>query len=215
MSTEEDNTPKRRKDDPVEDRIRYTQDEVKDLSQTVDKIESFVDPNSVIRIGTYQFTPAKLMVLGTIVTTVLGGLYGAFEVYKDYMSMKKAITEYVAPDLGEINKKIAVIEKEMVATKETVNQATGYTNSIKNDLKSDIRRVEGVVENIERNSKTSQRETELSLKDMRTDIRQSIKEVELNNKTLEKDMIARMMQLKKETDDKITKALNNPLANRE
>ena len=60
----------------------------KDLDESVDKLEAATDPNTVISIGGYNFTPAKLMIAGTIVSTVLGGLYGAFEVYKDYMSMK-------------------------------------------------------------------------------------------------------------------------------
>jgi hypothetical protein len=72
----------------------------KDLDEQVDKLEAAVDPNTVISVGGYNFTPAKLMIAGTIVTTILGSLYGAFEVYKDYQDMKAAIQEYVAPDLS-------------------------------------------------------------------------------------------------------------------
>ncbi len=35
----------------------------------------------------YEFTPAKLMVAFTIVSSTLGALYGAFEVYKSYQDM--------------------------------------------------------------------------------------------------------------------------------
>jgi hypothetical protein len=75
----------------------------KDLDESVDKLEAAVDPNTVISIGGYNFTPAKLMIAGGILSSVLGGLYGAFEVYKDYQSMKEAIATYVAPDLSAIN----------------------------------------------------------------------------------------------------------------
>jgi hypothetical protein len=50
------------------------------------------------------------MIAFTIVSSTLGGLYGAFEVYKDYQSMKKKIAEYVTPDLSELYKKMEVIE---------------------------------------------------------------------------------------------------------
>jgi uncharacterized protein YoxC len=156
----------------------------KNMDEAVDKLEAAVDPNTVISIGGYNFTPAKLMIAGTILTTVLGGLYGAFEVYKDYMDMKAAIQEYVTPDLSEINKKIAVLEQNSEKTLE-------YTRDINNNLKQDIRRLEGVVDGVERSVKQSQRETLQDVKDVSNELR----------------------NLRKEVDDKIKKAVDNPLAN--
>ena len=162
----------------------------KNMDEVVDKLESAVDPNTVISIGGYNFTPAKLMIAGGILSTVLGGLYGAFEIYKDYTNMKEAIQTYVAPDLSAINERLSVIEKQMENTKSSVLEATDYTNEIKNDLKRDIRRIEGVVENAERTSKESARETMQDVKDVRNELK----------------------QMSKEVDDKIKRALDNPLA---
>lgn len=166
----------------------------KNLDETVDQLEAATDPNTVISIGGYSFTPAKLMIAGTIISTILGGLYGAFEVYKDYQSMKEAITTYVAPDLSEINKKIEVLNKQMESTKETVGQATDYTNNIKNDLKADIRRIEKVVDTVERNSKTTERELSVDMRNLRKETEIAIKETNAN------------------VDKKIQRALDNPLA---
>lgn len=159
--------------------------------------------NTVISIGGYNFTPAKLMILFTIVSSILGGLYAAFEVYKDYMDMKKAIQEYVAPDFSAVNEKLSVLHKEMESTKSSVMEATNYTNEIKNDLKADIRRLEGVVENVERSNKQSQREVDQEMKSVRSDMNKLDKE---NDQALRK--------INKEMDEKIKKALDNPLANR-
>jgi F0F1-type ATP synthase membrane subunit b/b' len=163
----------------------------KNIDEQVDKLEAAVDPNTVISVGGINFTPAKLMIAGGIVSTILGGLYGAFEVYKDYMDMKAAIQTYVAPDLSAINERLSVIEKEMQGTKASVMEATEYTNEIKNDLKRDIRRVEGIVETAERATKESARETMQDIKDVRNELK----------------------QLNREVDDKIKKVLDNPLAN--
>jgi uncharacterized protein YoxC len=155
-------------------------EEIKDVNKAIDDAEAavkkYASKDTVISIGGYEFTPAKLMVAFTLVSSTLGGLYGAFEVYKDYQSMKKRIAEYVAPDLSVFDKRLAVIE-------ETSNKTNDYTRDIKNDLKTDIRRLEGVVESVERSTKQSQRETD-------QDIR----------------------ALRKEIDNKIQKALDNPLA---
>ena len=167
----------------------------KNIDAAVDKMEEavaqYASADTVISIGGYSFTPAKLMIAGGIVSTILGGLYGAFEIYKDYQDMKAAIQEYVAPDLGSINERLSVMEKEMEATRKSVTEGVDYTNEIKNDLKRDIRRIEGIVENAERATKESARETMQDVKDVRNDVK----------------------QLSKEVDEKIKQALDNPLAN--
>jgi tetrahydromethanopterin S-methyltransferase subunit B len=160
----------------------------KDLDEKVEKLEAAVDPNTVISVGGYNFTPAKLMIAGAIVSSTLGFLYGTFEVYKDYMSMKEAIANYVTPDLSEINKKLAVVT-------ENSNKAVEYTQDIKNDLKSDIRRLEGIVDGVERSTKQTQRELDGDMKILRKETEVAIKETNAN------------------LDRKIQRALDNPLAN--
>jgi len=162
-------------------------EEIKDVNAKVDELETaakkYASKDTVISIGGYEFTPAKLMVAFTIVSSTLGGLYGAFEVYKDYQSMKKRIAEYVAPDLSELNKKMEI-------TMQNSEKSVQYTQDIKNDLKSDIRRLEGVVESVERSSKQMAREATQAQKETDVELR----------------------QVRKEIDSKIQKALDNPLS---
>jgi prefoldin subunit 5 len=160
----------------------------KDLDSKVEQLEAAVDPNTVISVGGYNFTPAKLMIAGAIVSSTLGFLYGAFEVYKDYMSMKEAIANYVTPDLSEIHKKLAVVT-------ENSDKAVEYTQDIKNDLKGDIRRLEGIVDSVERSTKQTQRELDGDMKILRKETEVGIREANAN------------------VDRKIQKALDNPLAN--
>jgi DNA anti-recombination protein RmuC len=135
------------------------------------------------------------MIAGGIISSVLGGLYGAFEVYKDYQSMKEAIQTYVAPDLSEFDKRLTVVEK---SSRDSVE----YTNEIKNDLKQDLRRVEKVVEDMERSNKDMQRDVDRSITTARVEMRALQKEVDLELKNIRREM-----------DDKLKKALDNPLAN--
>jgi BMFP domain-containing protein YqiC len=152
----------------------------KNLDKKVEELEAgvkkYASKDTVISIGGYEFTPAKLMIAGTIVSTILGGLYGAFEVYKSYQDMQKKIQNYVTPDLTEIEKKLAIVEENSA-------KSTDYTRDIKNDIKNDIRRLEKVVEQVERDSKQLARETDQDIRNLR-----------------------------KEVDNKIQKAMDNPLA---
>jgi hypothetical protein len=142
-------------------------EQIKDVNKKIDEAEAavkkYASKDTVISIGGYEFTPAKLMVAFTIVSSTLGALYGAFEVYKSYQDMKMKIEKYVAPDLSEFDKRLIVIE-------ETSAKTNDYTRDIKNDLKSDIRRLEGVVEGVERSQKQSQRETDQDVRQLRKEI---------------------------------------------
>ena len=158
--------------------------------------------NTVIKIGKWSFTPAKLMILIGVVSSTLGGLYGAFEVYKDYMDMKEKIATYVTPDLSGIQEQLSVIKKDMEGVKKSVDESNGYTMDIKNDLKGDIRRLEGIVDSVERQAKQSARDTDQDLKIMN-------KNVEGKMQRLADDQ----EKLKHDIDKKIQKALDNPLAN--
>lgn len=139
----------------------------KDLNKQVDKLEDavkqYASKDTVISIGGYSFTPAKLMIAAGIVSSVIGTMYGAFEVYKSYQDMQKKIATYVAPDLSEFDKRLAVIE-------ENSQKTTDYTRDIKNDLKNDIRRLEKVVEQVERDGKQLARETDQDVRNLRKEV---------------------------------------------
>jgi uncharacterized protein YoxC len=123
------------------------------------------------------------MVAFTLVSSILGGLYGAFETYKDYQSMKKRIAEYVAPDLSELQAKMDIVVEKS-------EKSVQYTQDIKNDLKSDIRRLEGIVDSVERGAKQSQREAMQDVNELRKELK----------------------SLDNNVDKKIQRALDNPLA---
>jgi dsDNA-specific endonuclease/ATPase MutS2 len=202
-------------------------EEIKDVNAKIDEAEAavkkYASKDTVISIGGYEFTPAKLMVAFTLASSLLGGLYGCFEVYKDYQSMKKKISEYTAPDLSGFDKRLAVME-------ENSGKTSDYTRDIKNDLKNDIRRNESVTEQVERSVKQAQRETEQEMRDMRKAVREDLERARSEAATIRKDMeqtrkeinsefttarreINREVEaLKKEVDNKIQKAMDNPLA---
>ena len=203
-----------------------------DVNKKVDELEAaakkYASKDTVISIGGYEFTPAKLMIAFGIVSSTLGGLYGVFETYKDYMGMKKKIADYVAPDFSEYEARIIKLETDS-------EKVVGYTRDINQNLKGDIRRTEGVLENVERGAKTAQREVEKDINDFRRQVDAEIKEIRksadnqvremqkqvdstvqnVNERVnrIERETSAELRTIRREVDDKIKKALDNPLAN--
>lgn len=199
----------------------------KKVDELQDAMKQYASKDTVISIGGYSFTPAKLMIAAGIISSTIGGLYGVFEAYKDYMGMKKAIANYVSPDFSEYEKRIMVLEQNL-------EKGVEYTREINVNLKGDIRRVESVLENVERGTKTSQREVEKDINDIRRQVDQEIKEIRRGtdatvremtrnvdsniqgvNATvnrIERETAGELRTIRREVDDKIKKALDNPLA---
>ena len=162
-----------------------------------------------------KFKGGKIFIIVTAVTTLIGGAYGAFEVYKDYMDMREKINTYVAPDLSGFHEKLAVLEERMMSLEDISGshvdiikvygdkldfmQASIVANEtiqrdMSKDLKDDVRRIEVIVEDVEDRVKKDARENEKTLKE-------EIDSIE-----------AKMDELEVLVDEKIQKALENPLA---
>lgn len=150
---------------------------------------------------------SKLLLILPLLGTLIGGLWGGFEVYQRYISMEKKINSFVAPDLSEFDKSIALIESETKAELQLITQQiTGMKNELdmileeitlvantakelKDDLKGDVRQLqldkrhlEDIVDGVKNKTREELRLFEESIKDLESDL-----------------------------DLKINKALNNPL----
>lgn len=180
-----------------------------DIDGKVDELEAakekYMSENTVISIGGYSFTPAKLMIAGGIVSTVLGGLYGAFEIYKDYQSMKEAIETYVAPDLSAIQERMTKLEQKIDGTVVLVDQSNDIIRGVRNDLKTDIDRLEANLDAAERRGR------ELD-KDVRSFVNTTDRDMSNRLRNIERETDQKLKELEKKVDEKIQKAWENPLA---
>lgn len=181
----------------------------KDIDEKVDQLEAakeqYMSENTVISIGGYNFTPAKLMIAGGIVSSVLGGLYGAFEVYKDYMSMKEAIQTYVAPDLSSINERITKIEERVDNAVVMVDESGDIIRDVRSDLKGDIDALQADMDAADR------RNRELD-KEVRGFVGVTDRDMNARLRTIERETDQKLKELERKVDEKIQKAWENPLA---
>jgi DNA anti-recombination protein RmuC len=176
----------------------------------------------------------KIFVWATAAVSIIGALYGGFEVYKDYTVMKTKIQTYTAPDLSGFDKRIAIIEKayakqiasirnEVKTIQDSVVTASDHTRDIKNDLKSDLASIERTVDSVERRGKDAFKRVRESIEINDSKVREMITvnsdRFDTRREQIRKDMDALeqrvkkdLKDLKKDVDDKIKKALNNPLS---
>ena len=101
-----------------------------------------------IDVGGIKIKGGRLFMVLTALATLIGSLYGAFEVYKTYQDMQEAIGTYEAPDLSGIEERLSVLEERMGSativvdmSKESINRIDGDMQSLFSDVRSSDKRL--------------------------------------------------------------------------
>ena len=160
---------------------------------------------SEVKIGGIGISGSKWLVIIPLLGTILGGLWGGFELFNRYQTMEAKINKYVAPDLSGFDKRIAIIEGKLVEIQESVITARDYTRDIKIDLKKDLDYVTDLTED-------SNKETKLLDRELRADINATVKDVKEQLKIVKTEVEEALAKQEEKISKKIEKALENPLA---
>ena len=148
-----------------------------------------------IEIAGVKMSGSKLVIILPLLGTLIGGLWGGFELYNRYLMMEQKIDAYVAPDLSGFDKKLATVQAELDMILAEVELVSGVAKELKNELRGDVRRIETIVEDTESKVKEDSRE-------LNRDINEAVKSIKEDMKALEEKI-----------EKQIKLALENPLSN--
>ena len=149
-----------------------------------------------------KFTGGKMFAILTALSTLGGGAWGGFEVYKDYMDMKEIIQNIDIESIAAAN--------ELQLQK--LNDAIDYTRDIKDDLRQDIIRAEGVAEDAARRAKDVQDSIDDRLREIENLNRETEKDVRDTMRETENRIEEDMRRLDTDLRETLQEALNNPLS---
>jgi len=154
-----------------------------------------------LEVAGIKFRGGRIFVVLTIISSLVGVLWGGFTYYQKFLDMEKKIDGYIAPDLSGFDKRLDLIqqETEMITQEmsmiiQEVQLVSDVANELKNDLRQDVRRIEKIVNDVEQQVKEDSR-------DNAKDLKESIKNIKDDMKALEEKI-----------DKKIKLALENPLS---
>ena len=185
-----------------------------------------------VEYGGIKVGGSKLLLVIPLIGTLGGGLWAGFEFYKDYMDMKEQIQNYVAPDLSEFDKNLAVLHEDMKIVKETVGvfkeeiliirdgltEQVDYMRDTKHDLREDLVRMEKILDKVENDIDAVEDEAQALMDRTKSDARQMIEDASnrFNDKVsgMEGYVKRELTSLENDLDRKLQKSLDNPLANR-
>ena len=141
------------------------------------------------------FKGGKMAVILTALSTLGGASWAGFEFYKDYMDMKEIVQ----------NIDVDAIEARNTQIEQKLDDAIEYTRDIKSGLRDDILSIEKQTDRVEDKARTM----EERVRDM---IDKASMRFENRRDSLISDNNRELKDLEKRLNDKIQKALDNPLA---
>ena len=193
----------------------------KDLGEGIENFEQEVEnlKNTKMKLFGITMTPTTIGMLFALISSILGGLYGAFQVYDDYIGMQ------IEASLKNVNKEISI---QLIALQKQLDDAATRNRENKVDTNSQIGYLEDQTRRVEK-----------LVRDTEADIRQIIQNAEerFDNKRdalqnqydtkasdlressgqrmtdLEAKIAREMRELQDTLNNKLQRALDNPLAN--
>ena len=210
----------------------------KDLGEGIENFEAEIDnlKNTKMKFLGITMTPTTIGMLFALISSILGGLYGAFQVYDDYMGMKEIVqnidvdvienrNKEIEASLSNVNKEISIqlvaiqkqlddAEKRNRENKVDTNQQLGYledqtrrVEKLVRDTEADIRQIiQNAEERFDNKRDALQNQYDTKASDLRESSGQRMTD-------LEEKIKREMTDLETQLKSRLQRALDNPLAN--
>ena len=184
-----------------------------------------------IEYGGIKLGGSKLLLIVPLIGTVMGGLWGGFEVYQRYLDMEARISEFVSPDLSDYDKRIAIMEgkfavidrgiallkDEITTIKEASEKQYLTIKDLKQSVRDDIDRQEKIIDKVEDEIAKIEEDVRntIDVADGRFESKrdQLQNDYEQKSDTIRTDVERKLTELESRLNKKLQRALDNPLAN--
>jgi cell division protein FtsB len=153
-----------------------------------------------VEVGGMTFKGGKMFLLVTVLSTLGGMAWGAFEFYNDYRNMKEMIESYVAPDMSEINQGLAVQNERMESLEASMKILVADIDKLDSESFRNINNVEDLARQVDDRTAETQRE-------LRDDVYALEEKVNDRLRVIDEDL----REARKDLEDKIQTILENPL----
>ena len=181
---------------------------------------------------------SKLVIIIPLIGTIMGGLWGGFEVYQRYLDMEAKIAKFVTPDLSGFDKRIALMEEkfsivdthmefvgkeidlfkeELVMIKDIGDEHYITLKELKQSTRDDLTRQEKIIDEVEDDISEIESDvrTTIDIAEGRFENKrdQLLNDYEQKADSLRTSTDTKLKELESRINSKLQRALDNPLAN--
>lgn len=185
-----------------------------------------------------KFSGSKLIIILPLLSALGGSAWGGFLLYDEFLDLRKTVTQYKPPNLTQIkldlvqlkehqntvenhmtfvSKELDLFSEEMSFQKASLVDQVKYVKEVKIDVRQDMNHLEGIVNDVETKLQNQKKDL-ASMIDSATDRfdtrRESLySDTDRKIRELEDRMKTLVTNAVKAVNDRVQKALDNPLSN--
>ena len=178
-----------------------------DLGDDIERIEALADRK--LSVGGYRFTPTQLGVVLAAVSSLVGTLYAGFLMYQKIEEVAGLDISAFQQQMEVMNTKVdgvtQTLDAKFGAINAKVDEAVEYSRDIKNGLRDDILRIEQQTDRVEDMVRNTEEKVRVMIDD--AEVR-----FETKREQLRMSQSADMKALEDRLNEKLQRALDNPLA---
>ena len=167
-----------------------------DLGDQLEKVENL--QNKEFNVFGIKVTPVTIGAAVTLVSSVVGLLYGGFLMYQK-------VEEVANLDLGAYQQEMKVMNEKIEGLSAKTETTVDYARDIKNNLRNDILRIEKVTERSDDKVQNLEEKVRKLIDDAEA-------RFEAKRDQLRSSQTADMKELEARLNAKVQQALDNPLA---
>jgi len=160
-----------------------------------------------VEFGDVKLTGGKMLLIIPLLGSILGAMWGGFEIYQRLLDAEEAVTNYVAPDMSGINQQLAVQAETLIGLQEDVDTQFKTITTLLDNLQEDVDRIREDTDETDTFVRTIDENTNETQRDLRNDV--YAMENTLNDRMREID--EQLRETRDELEEKIERILDNPL----
>ena len=191
-----------------------------------------------LEYGGVKASGSKLLLIIPLAGTIIGGLWGGFEVYQRYLDMEARISKFVTPDLSGFDKRIALMEEkfsivdthmefvgkeidlfkeELVMVKDIGDDHYLTLKELKQSTRDDLTRQEKIIDEVEDDISEIEGDVRVMIDvaegrfENKRDALQN--DYDTKSDTIRNEVDRKLTELESRLSKKLQRALDNPLAN--
>ena len=191
-----------------------------------------------LEYGGVKASGSKLLLIIPLAGTIIGGLWGGFEVYQRYLDMEARISKFVTPDLSGFDKRIALMEEkfsivdthmkfvskeidlfkeELVMVKDIGDDHYLTLKELKQSTRDDLTRQEKIIDEVEDDISEIEGDVRgmIDVAEGRFENKRDALQNDYDTKsdTIRNEVDRKLTELESRLSKKLQRALDNPLAN--
>mgnify|MGYP005813748607 FL=1 len=171
-----------------------------------------------IEVGAIKLTGGKLLIIIPVLGTIIGGLWGGFELYQRLLDAEAAIVNYISPDFSSYDEGLAVLSTRLedqerilntveASLRQDIDDLTSQNQRMLNNVNQQIDRIETDVASTEDIARGADDTVATATRELRDDV--YALEERVNDSI--RDVNTELRDVREDLEDRIQQILDNPL----